>query len=127
MTTSVVECSKCHKRFNYEWSRGAAPGAIMQWNRSIFKCPDCKQLNSFNLANSGHDPTLPTYNDLQVGLGGRVWGLLLGPFVGLMAVGVVLSITLTASPYYQWFLVPFLCGFAWLAAYIWYLNKKLGP
>jgi len=98
----------------------------MQWNRSIFKCPNCKQLNSFNLANRGRDQTLPTYNDLQVGLGGRVWGLLLGPFVGLIAIGVVLSVTLTASPYYQWFLAPFFGGFAWLAVYILYLNKKLG-
>jgi len=126
MTISVLECSRCHGKFNYEWSRGAAPGSIMQWNRSIFKCPICKQFNSFSLVNRDRDPTLPSYNDLQVGLGGRTWGLLLGPFVGLMITGVALGVTLTESPYYPLFLVPILGGFAWLAAFIWYLNRTLG-
>ena len=125
MTTSILECSKCRNRFNYEWSWGASPSSIKYGNRAIFKCPICKKLNSFNLANGGRDTTLPTYNDLQVGIGGRIWGLLLGPFIGLMAVGVALGITLAASPYYQLFLVPILGGIAWLAAYVYYLNKRL--
>lgn len=63
---------------------------------------------------------------MQAGLGGKIWGLLLGPFVGLTAIGVILELTLTASPYYQLFLVPILGGIAWLVAYIYYLNKRLG-
>jgi hypothetical protein len=125
MTVSILECSKCHHKFNFEWSRGASPSSIKYGNRDIFKCPICKQLNSFNLATRGRDPALPTYNDLQVGIGGRVWGLLLGPFVGLIAIGVVLSVTLTASPYYQLFLVPILGGVAWLGAFIYHLNKRI--
>ena len=120
-----MECSKCHNRFNYEWSWGASPSSIKYGNRAIFKCPICKEFNSFNLANRGRDPTLPTYNDLQVGIGGRTWGLLLGPFIGLIAIGVALAITLAASPYSQLFLVPILGGFAWLVAYVYYLNKRL--
>jgi len=125
MVKSILECSKCHNRFNYEWSWGASPSSIRVGNTDTFNCPICKEFNSFNLANRGRDPTLPTYNDLQVGIGGRIWGLLLGPFIGLMAVGVALGITLAASPYYQLFLVPILGGIAWVAAYVYYLDKRI--
>ena len=125
MTSSILECPKCHNKFNYEWSWGASASSIKVGNRSMFKCPICKELNSFNLANRGRDPTLPTYNEMQVGIGGRRWGLLLGPLFVLMAIGVTLSMTLTASPYSLLFLVPFLGGFAWLVAYVYYLNKRL--
>jgi len=126
MTVSILECPKCHGRFNYEWSWGASPSSIKHGNKSIFKCPICKELNSFDLAARGRDPALPTYNDLQVGMGGRIWGLLLGPSLGLMAIGVILSIILTSSPYFLVFLVPFIGGVAWLAAYVVFLNRKLG-
>jgi len=126
MTVSILECSKCHGRFNYEWSWGASPSSIKQGNKSIFKCPICKELNSFDLAARGRDPTLPTYNDLQVGMGRRIWGLLLGPSLGLMAIGVILSVTLSASPYFSLFLVPFIGGVVWLAAYVLFLNRRLG-
>ena len=126
MTVSILECPRCHNKFNYEWSWGASASSIKYGNRAIFKCPICKEFDSFNLAIRGRDPTLPTYNDLQVGIGGKTWGFLLGPFIGLLAIGVALSIILTASPYYLLFLVPILAGFAWLAAYIYLLNKRLG-
>jgi len=126
MTVSMVECSKCHDRFNYVWAWGASASSIKLGNRCIFKCPNCRELNSFSLANRGRDPTLPTYNDLQVGVGGRIWGLLLGPFLGLTATGVVLIIMLTASPYFLLSLAPFLGGIVWLAAYVYYLFKRLG-
>jgi len=126
MTVSILECSKCHNKFNYEWGWGASPGSIKRGNSAIFKCPICKELNPFDLANRGRDPTLPTYNDLQVGIGGRTWALLLGPFLGLIVVGVMLSVTLTASPDYLLFLIPFLGGFAWLVAYVYFLNRRLG-
>ena len=125
MTVSIVECSKCHNKFNYEWSLGASWASIPLGNRSIFKCPICKELNSFNLADRGRDPTLPTTNDMQAGIGGRIWGLLLGPFLGLIAAGVILSIVLAASPYYPLFPVPILGGIAWLVAYVYYLNKRI--
>ena len=126
MTVSIVECSRCHNRFNFEWSWGASASSIKFWNRSIFKCPICKELNSFNLANRGRDMTLPTYNDLQVGVGARIMGVLLGPFFGLLAIGLVLVITQTSSPYYRLSLVPFLGGIAWLVVDVYYLNKKFG-
>ena len=126
MTVSVLECSRCHMKFNYEWSRGASASSVRLGNRDIFKCPICKEFNRFNLANRGRDPTFPTYNELQVGIGWRIWVWLLGPSIGLMTIGITLSITLTASPYYQLFLVPLLGGFAWLAAYVYFLNKKHG-
>jgi hypothetical protein len=126
MTVSIVECSKCHNSFNYEWSWGASPSSIKGGNSAIFKCPICKELNSFNLANRGRDPAFPTFNDLQVGLGGRIWGLLLGPFLLLTAMGVMLSITLAASPYFPLSLVLFLAGIAWVVAYVYHLNKRLG-
>ena len=125
MVKSILECSKCHNKFNYEWSWGAAPSSIRAGNTDIFNCPICKEFNSFNLANRGRDPTLPTYNDMQVGIGGRTWGLLLGPFVGLIVMGLVLSIALTASPYYQLFLVPILGGIVCLVAYVYHLNKRI--
>jgi hypothetical protein len=125
MTVSILECSKCHNKFNYEWSWGASPSSIKSGNRDLFKCPICKELNPFDLANRGRDPTLATYNQLQVGIGGRVWGLLLGPFFGLIAIGVALSVTLAASPFLLLFLVPILGGIAWVAAYVYYLNRRV--
>jgi len=127
MTVSIVECPKCHKKFNYEFSNSNAWGAIyLGPDRSIFKCPICKQLSSFNTANRGHDSTLPTTNDMQAGIGGRIWGLLLGPLLGLIVIGVVLGITLTSMPYHQLFLIPIVGGIAWEVAYIYHLNRRLG-
>ena len=120
MTVSIVECSKCHRRFNYEWSKGASWSSIPLGNRSIFKCPICKELGSFNLTHEGRDPALPTTNDMQAGLGGRIWGLMLGPFLGLVAIGVVLNMALAVSP-----LVPILGGIAWLMAFVYFLNRKV--
>jgi hypothetical protein len=122
MVKSVLECSKCHNRFNYEWSWGASQSSIRAGNTDIFNCPICKEFNSFNLANRGRDPTLPSYTDLQVGIGRRRWWLLVGPSVGLIAIGGALVMT----PYHQLFLVPFAGGLAWLAAYIYYLDRRLG-
>jgi hypothetical protein len=51
--------------------------------------------------------------------------LLLGPFFGLIAIGVALSVTLAASPYFLLFLVPILGGIAWVAAYVYYLNNRV--
>lgn len=127
MTVSIVECPKCYNRFNYEFSNSNAWGAIyLGPDRSIFKCPVCKQLGSFNTSNRGRDPALPTTNDMVAGIGGRVWGLLLGPILVLIVVGVVLGITLTSSPYQQLFLVPILGGVVWEVAYIYHLNRRLG-
>jgi len=120
MTVSIVECSKCHRSFNYEWSSGASWGSIPLGNRSIFRCPVCKELNSFDLSHRGSDPALLTTNDMKAGVGGRIWGLMLGPFLGLIAIGVILNVTLGVSP-----LVPIIGGTAWLVAYIYYLTRRL--
>lgn len=122
MTVSIVECSKCHNRFNYEWSSGASWGSIPLGNRSIFKCPICKELNSFDLSQRGRDPSLATTNDMVAGLGGRIWGLMLGPFIGLLAIGVAI---LTTSPYYRPYgIVSILGGIAWIVAYVYYLTRQ---
>lgn len=127
MTVSIVECPKCHSRFNYEYSNSNAWGAIyLGPDRSIFKCPICKQLSSFNTANRGRDPTLPTTNDMQAGIGGKIWGLLLGPLLLLIMAGVVLSLTSASSPYHQLFPVPIVGGIVWEVAYIYHLNRRLG-
>jgi len=94
--------------------------------RSIFKCPICKELNAFSLANKGRDPALPTYNEMQVGLGGRIWALLLGPFLVLLAIGLVLLAVTPPSPEYLLGLVPIIGGIAWVAAYFGHLYRKLG-
>ena len=125
LTVSVVECSKCHSRFNYEWSASNSWGSLWLGNRSIFRCPTCKELNSFDLGNRGRDPALPTTNDMEAGVGGRIWGLLIGPFLLLIGIGVALNVTLAGSPYYALQLVPILGGIAWLAVYAFYLNKKI--
>ena len=69
---------------------------------------------------------LPTYNDLQVGIGRRIMGRLLVPFFGFLAIGMILVITQASSPYYRLSLVPFLGGIVWLVLYVYYLNKKFG-
>ena len=126
MTVSIVECSRCQGRFNFEWSWGASASSLKFGTRSIFKCPLCKELSSFNLANRGRDSSLPTYNEMQVGVGGRIWGLLLGPFLVLLAAGVVLLAVTPPSPDYLLSLVPIVAGIAWVAAYFWYLDRRLG-
>ena len=125
MTVSMLECAKCHSRFNYEWSWGASPSSIKRGNRAIFKCPICKELSDFNLENRGRDPTLPTYNDLQVGIGGRLWGLLLGPFFAFAVIGVILSITLVGSPYFLLFPIPIVGGIAWVVTIVYFLKKRV--
>ena len=125
MTVSILECSKCHSRFNYEWSWGASPSSIKRGDRAIFKCPVCKELDDFNLANRGRDPTLQTYNDLQVGIGGRLWGILLGPFLVLAAAGVIFSITLAGSPYFLLFTLPIVGGVAWVIVMVYLLKKRV--
>ena len=95
-------------------------------NRSIIRCPVCKELSSFDLTNRGRDQTLPTTNDMIAGIGGRVWGLMLLPFLGLIAVGVLFGITPTGSIYHLLFPVPILGGIGWIVAYIYYLNTRHG-
>jgi len=125
MTVSVLECPKCHSRFNFEWSWGASPSSIKRGKRAIFKCPICKELSDFNLENIGRDPALPTYSDLQVGIGGKLWGILLGPFLVLVATGVILSITLAGSSYFLLFPVPIVAGIAWVVANVYVLKKRV--
>ena len=128
MGVSILECSRCHGRFNYEWSWGAAPGSFRLGDTDVFRCPMCKALGSFDLANEGRDATLPTYTDLQAGVGRRLWGLMLGPFLGLLVVSAVLGVTLTASPYLPLFLMaPPLAGMGWALVYFFYLKKRLAP
>jgi hypothetical protein len=62
---------------------------------------------------------------MHIDIGGGLWGLPLGPSLGLIAIGVMLSMTLTASPYYVLFLVPFLGGIAWVVAYVYLLSERL--
>ena len=119
----MLECSRCHGRFNYEWSLSASWGPIrFGLDRSMFRCPICKELNSFDVANRGRDPALPTYNDMQVGVGGEIWGEFFGPFVGLLAVGILL---LGASPYRLPGMVAILGGFVWLARFAYHLTRSL--
>ena len=125
MTVTILECSKCHGRFNYEFSWGASPSSIKRGNRAIFKCPICRELNDFDLESKGRDPTLPTFNDLQVGIGGRLWGLLLGPFLVLAAIGVVLSITLAGSPSFLLFPVPIVGGIVWVLATVYFMKRRV--
>jgi len=125
MTVSILECPKCHTRFNYEFSWGASSSSIKRGDRAIFKCPVCKELSDFGLENEGRDPTLPTYNDLQVGIGGRLWGLLLGPCLGLIALGVILSTTPAGSSYFLLFPVPILGGIAWVVGVVYFLKKRV--
>jgi hypothetical protein len=126
MTVSIAECSRCLGKFNFEWSWGASASSIKFGDRSIFRCPICSELNSFSLANKGRDPALPTYNDMQVGIGGRLWGVLLGPFFVLLAMGLMLLSTTASSPYYLLSLVPIAGGIAWVAGYFGYLYRRLG-
>ena len=127
MKISTVKCSNCHNKFNYEFIGGASFHAIRLWNRRIFKCPICKALRSFNIADRGSDPTLPTYRDnSQTDIGRRIWGLMIGPSLALIAIGLLSLVILISSPYFLLFLVPILGGTAWTPVYIYYLNKRLG-
>ena len=69
--------------------------------------------------------TLPTYNEMQVGVGARIMGLLLVPFFVLLGIGLVLVVTQSSSPYYPLSYAPIFGGIAWLPASIYYLYKKL--
>lgn len=119
-----MECSRCHNRFNYEWSLSGSLGPIrFGLDRSMFKCPICKELNSFDVTTRGRDPALPTYNDMQVGVGGKMLGELFGPLFGLVAFGIILLI---ASPYRLPGMVAILGGFVWLVGFAYRLNRRLG-
>ena len=119
----MVECSRCHNRFNYEWSLSGSLGPIrFGLDRSMFRCPFCRELNSFDVTYRGRDPALPTYNDMQVGVGGRLLGQMFGPLFGLVAAGVVL---LAASPYRLEGMVAILGGFGWLAGFAYRLDRRL--
>ena len=126
MTVSIVECPKCHGRFNYEFSNSNAWGAIyLGSERSIFKCPICKQLSSFDTANRGRDPALPTTNDMVAGVGGKVWGLLLCTIFVFIVTGVI-GMSLASPPDRPLFFIPIVGGVVWEVAYIFHLNRRLG-
>ena len=126
MTVSILECSKCHRRFNYEWSWGAAPSSFRFGDTDIFRCPVCKELGSFDLTEEGRDLDHPTFTALPVGVGRRLWGMMLGPFLGLLVLSATLGLTQSASPARPLFLgVPPFLGISWALAYFFYLNRKL--
>ena len=124
MTVALLECPKCHGRFNYEWSLSGSLGPIrFGLDRSMFKCAICKELNSFDVSYRGRDPALPTYNDMQVGVGGKLLGEFFGPLFVLLAVGIVL---LAVTPYRLPGMVAVLAGFSWLAGFAYRLDRRLG-
>ena len=122
MTTSIVECPHCHYRFNYEFIPGASFTSIRLGPVRIFKCPHCKELHNFRISHFGSDPSLPTHGDnSETSIGGKVWGLLLGPLIVLVTVGILLLVTYQD---YILFIVPLVLGFAWIALYIIYLYRN---
>ena len=57
MTISIIECPKRHSNLNCERSLGGPWGPIPSGSdNSMFKCPLCKSLNSFDVTKRGASP-----------------------------------------------------------------------
>jgi hypothetical protein len=124
MTTSIVVCPHCHYKFNYEFIPGVSFYSLRLGPQRVFKCPNCKHLHRFNVTHFGIDPSLPTHGDnSETGIGAKVWGLLLGPTIVIIAVGTLLQIILGVATGVL-ILLPLGLAIAWLMGYIAYLVRK---
>jgi hypothetical protein len=74
----------------------------------------------------GTDPSLPTFGDnSETGIGGKIWGLMLGPPIALIVIGFLLrSVIGFQRP--AFLLVPVALGILWIMIYIIYLVVKSG-
>jgi hypothetical protein len=122
LTTSIVECPHCNYRFNYEFIPGASFGSIRLGPIRIFKCPNCKELHNFKITHFGTDPSLPTHGDnSETSIGGKIWAMLLGPLLTLVAISVLLLLTFQHPIL---FIIPLALGIAWPVVYTAYLYRK---
>ena len=91
MTVSITECPNCHYKFNYEFLPGGSFHSIRLGTKRIFRCPKCRELEAFKIADFGSDPYLPTHGDTaETGIGIRVWVLMVVPTLSLIFFGVLL-------------------------------------
>jgi hypothetical protein len=91
----------------------------------IFKCPNCKELQKFNVTHFGTDPSLPTHGDnAETGIGGRIWALLLGPLLALIIIGYLLLYMVRFQNILA-FIIPMVLGIVWTLSYIVYLYWKV--
>jgi len=126
MVTSVCSCYKCNYRFNYEYILGVSYHSIRLGNKRIFRCPNCKTLQKFDLSNKGLDKSLKTYGDSsELGIGARVWALMLLPTFLLIALGN-LSFFIFPQYIYILFVLIFL-GVVWVFGYLIYLIMSIDP
>jgi hypothetical protein len=120
---SKVECPHCHFKFNYELIPGASFYSIRLGTNRLFRCPNCKEIHSFNVTNFKSDPSLPTYGDnSETGIGLKIWGLLLGPLIVLSIITAILP-TLGFTNNIL-ILSPAIIGVAWTIIYVVYLYLK---
>jgi hypothetical protein len=90
----------------------------------LFKCPNCKEIHTFKITHFGADSSLPTHGDnAETGIGSRIWALMLGPFITLIAIGFLIEFIIGFQS-----LIPFMTsiplGIAWLLGYVVYLYRK---
>ena len=123
MTSSIVVCTHCQYRFNYEFIPSASFYSIRLGTQRIFKCPHCKELHNFNVTHFGTDQSLPTHGDnAETGIGAKVWSLLLGPLLAFVVLGFLLLFTFQ---FLILFIILLSFGVAWTAVYIVYLYWKV--
>ena len=126
MVTSVCNCYKCNYRFNYEYILGVSYHSIRLGNKRIFRCPNCKTLQKFDLSNRSPNKSLKTYGDSsELGIGARIWALMLLPTFLLLALGNF-SFFIFLQSFYILFILIFL-GVVWLFGYLIYLIMSVGP
>ena len=123
MTSSIVVCTHCQYRFNYEFIPSASFYSIRLGTHRIFKCPHCKELHNFKITNFGTDPSLPIHGDnAETGIGAKVWALLLGPLLAFVVSGFLLLFTFQSLVL---FIILLALGIVWTAVYIVYLSWKV--
>lgn len=126
MVTAVCQCYKCNYRFNYEYIMGVSYHSIRLGHKRIFRCPNCKTLQKFDLTNKVHDNSLKTYGDSsEAGMGAKIWVMMLLPTFVLTFAGAF-SFSIFIQPLYLHFaLIAF--GIMWVFAYLAYLIMTTGP
>lgn len=50
--TSVLNCPKCHKTFDYEWVLGMSFNAVRLGKERYMRCPLCREWSMFNVWDS---------------------------------------------------------------------------
>jgi hypothetical protein len=126
MTTSICECYKCSYKFNYEWIPGASLHSIRLGTKRIFRCPNCKILQKFDLRKKGPNKSLKTYGDSsELGIGSKIWAILLVPTLIPIFFGAFSFFIFIKPVYIHFVLIAF--GIVWISMSLLYVILTVGP